>query len=432
MRPPVPTPTPAAADERAAAAATAEVDTPPDGQARPAVIWLDNGVLRLGFVPQAGGRLLSVQLHGQETLWRDADVLDDALHPVGAAVIGPHDGPMSAWVNLGGDKTWPAPQGWSGPTEWAGPPDPVLDSGPYDWALDSTAEGAVVLTLTSGDDPRTGLRLTRRIALAPGAAAYDVRLTATNTADREVTWALWNVTQRAAGEPGSGGVRVGVDPRDPRTVELAVGTAAPTSQVSDPGVVTLPHQDVVGKLGFPTATGWLAHAARGTTTTQVVEVDAAGEYPDGGSRVEVWMEYPLDTPLAHLGDLRPSHRIVEVEVLGPLTTLAPGAGTTLDFRCATTTGEDAVDAVAPAGHWSGAGRTPSEQVHFHPYVDGVLHPAADPDLVLARVRAGHRVAVAIDLPPGTPLAVQSGRAGDAALPAGVLPAAASTDPGAPS
>ncbi len=125
-------------------------------------LWLDNGIVRLGFVPESGGRLLSVRVGPVELLWRNPLLLDDDLTPVGGHVLAPNDGRMGDWVNYGGDKTWPAPQGWDGPHQWAGPPDPVLDSGPY--TVDATQDS---VTLTSGDDPRTGLRLTRRFSLTP-------------------------------------------------------------------------------------------------------------------------------------------------------------------------------------------------------------------------------------------------------------------------
>ncbi|WP_221933688.1 DUF4380 domain-containing protein [Aeromicrobium piscarium] len=356
---------------------------------RPEVVWLDNGILRLGVVPAAGGRLLSVALHGHETLWRNADLLDDDLHPRDGHRIEPHDGPMSAWSNYGGDKTWPAPQGWSGPGEWAGPPDPVLDSGPYAWSTDIGVDGAAVLTMTSADDARSGLRLQREIVLRPGESAYELTLRGTNVSDGPVSWSLWNVTQRAADAPGSGGVWVGVAPDDARTVELAIGTGAPSAEVAAPGIVYLAHQDVVGKLGFPTATGWLAHAAGGSTTTQVVPVDEGGEYPDGGSRVEVWMEHPLEQPIAHLGDLLPPARIVEVEVLSPRRTIEPGGQLEISVRCASADGERPVRSVAFAGHWS----APSAQgdgrfaVAFHAYVNGTLY-VGDDDQRIGEIAAG--------------------------------------------
>ncbi|MGO1768362.1 MAG: DUF4380 domain-containing protein [Microbacterium sp.] len=312
------------------------------GGARPDVVWLESARLRLGFVPALGGRLLSARLGDVETLWRDDAVLDDDLHPVTGHVPAPHDGEMSRWVNYGGDKTWPAPQGWSSPQEWAGPPDPVLDSGAYAWEGEQHEDGSAVVRMTSAPDPRTGLVLERRFRLGRGESGYDLRVTATNVSGRSVRWALWNVSQRAAGPVGQGGVWVDVDAdasADP--VPLVVGTGTPVWDAVGPAMIRVPHQDVVGKLGFPTASGRLSHAAGGTTTTMTFDAERLATYPDRGSRAEVWMEHPLESPLEHLGGLRPSHRIVEIEVLGPLRDLAPGETMSLDVRVDMTIGASA-------------------------------------------------------------------------------------------
>lgn len=299
---------------------------------RPDVIWLENDRLRLGVVPALGGRLLSACVDGVETLWRDPALLDADLHPVGGHTPVPHDGDMSVWVNYGGDKTWPAPQGWSSPQEWAGPPDSVLDSGAYAWEGERHDDGSVGVRMTSAPDPRTGLVLERRFRLGAAESGYDLRLTATNSSARPVRWALWNVSQRAAGT-GEGGVWIDVDADAPaEPVTLVVGTAAPQWGAVGRSCIHIPHQDVVGKLGFPTASGRLTHVADGTTTTMTFAPDRAAEYPDGGSRAEVWMEHPLDAPLDHLGGLQPAHRIVEIEVLGPQRELSPGEEMTLDVR----------------------------------------------------------------------------------------------------
>jgi hypothetical protein len=70
----------------------------------------------------------------------------------------------------------------------------------------------------------------------------------------------------------------------------------------------------------PGTAGWVTYGA----LTLSFAVDPAGEYPDAGSPLEIWLEHPLPQPLAELGDLDPPARIVELEVLGPLTTLEPG------------------------------------------------------------------------------------------------------------
>jgi hypothetical protein len=297
------------------------------------VVWLDNGRLRLGIVPLLGGRLLSLVHDGAELLWRNTALLDDRLHPVGGHRPAPTSGPMADWANYGGDKTWPAPQGWSSAREWAGPPDPVLDSGPYTAEVREEGDGAAV-TLESGHDPRTGLRLRREIRLGAGRAWYDLRLTAVNESSAPVRWALWNIAQY----PGGGVVRVEVEAGSGEPVELAVGTAAPTWTRAGAGeragtdVLEVPAQEVVGKLGFPGATGRLTYARRGHRLTMEWDVRAGAAYPDGGSRAEVWMEHPLERPLEHLGGLNPPDRIVECEALGPWERLEPGAATSLGVR----------------------------------------------------------------------------------------------------
>ncbi|MGX6447018.1 DUF4380 domain-containing protein [Patulibacter sp. S7RM1-6] len=297
-----------------------------DADGPDAVHWLRAGALELGIVPALGARLLALRWDGRELLYRNARLVDERLHRTAAeAALPPVDATMGSWRNYGGDKTWPAPQGWSGPGEWAGPPDPVLDSGA--WEADvSHDEDRVVLDLRSAADPRTGLRLRRRFVVGPDGDGFALELGMENASAAPVTWSLWNVTQVAGGRDPQGGLHVGVDadhPSEP-VVELLAGTGVPRwAHVAD-GHVLVPDQDVVGKLGVPAASGWLAYASEGLLLTQTFPVDRGAAYPDRGSRVEAWLEHPLDAPLRELGDLQPRDRVVECEVLGPRTTLAPG------------------------------------------------------------------------------------------------------------
>ncbi|MFE6386797.1 hypothetical protein [Nocardiopsis dassonvillei] len=350
------------------------------------LVVLDNGVLRLTAAPALGGRLLSVRHRGREHLYRNPRLLGEDLQPVEGVVLGPVDGPMSAWNNVGGDKTWPAPQGWDGPDEWAGPPDSVLDSGPYTAETSTAPDGSAVLTLTSGDDPRSGLRLVRRLTLAPDSAAYRLDLEAVNVSGTTRRWALWNVTQLdggpgetggtdgpggsgdsggtggpsgfdgqqdgPGGPDGARGVYVGVSGPGPHTVPLVAGNGRPRVVEHTPSVVRVPLQDVVGKVGFPTASGWLADVGAEGTLTQRFAVREGAEYPDGGSRAEVWLECPVDRPLEHLGGLCPVDRVTEVEALGPLTELEPGQSTSLAVEFGFGTGTGPVAEVTPDGFWS--------------------------------------------------------------------------------
>lgn len=284
---------------------------------------VDNGDLRLAFLPTVGGRLISIRCGGAELLWRNPDYLDEALGTVRPrSTWAPLDGGMGSWPNVGGAKTWPAPQGWSGPDQWPGPPDGVLDSG--EWSLASawsTDARRLTVRMTSPDDERTGLRVTRELTVPASGATFHQCTTFTNVSARPVRWAVWEVAQV---DTASGG-EVWVD---------VAGTADPVDLVDAFGRVRVGSveggrrrvaiDDVVGKVGFTDATGALSfRRPDGAGVDWRFDVPA-GHYPDGGCQVELWMQYPTPEPLEGPGSLHPAARLVELEALTPITGLAPG------------------------------------------------------------------------------------------------------------
>jgi hypothetical protein len=307
--------------------------------------WRSNGVLRVGVAPRLGGRLLALRLGETELVYRNAQLVDADLRPTAAvAQLPPVDGTLASWRNWGGDKTWPAPQGWTTDAEWHGPPDPVLDGGAYEVAEDGGA-----LVMISPTDPRTGLRITRSVRLDPCAAKVTLDLAFENVAERPVRWAIWNVTQLPGASPERrrDGVFVGVD--DPAVVVLFAATGTPRHARAAAGVLHVAPQDVVGKLGFPGAVGWLALARDDVVLTQRWPVREGAEYPDRGSRAEVWLQHPLERPLEDLGGLRPTDRVVELEALAPLVDLSPGERSTLEVEIGACAAPAPVLAVGPHG-----------------------------------------------------------------------------------
>ena len=239
------------------------------------------------------------------------------------------DGTMGSWVNVGGSKTWPAPQGWDGPDEWAGPPDPVLDAGAYAVLSSSGVDGDRV-TLTSGDDPRTGVRIRREFVVPPSGGWFSHTATLTNASQRSVRWSAWEVTQV---DTSLGGEIVVDATGDPLALLVAEGSPGWSSQA---GRVHVPVQPTVAKLGFRQATGRLAYRrGDGAGLVQEAKVTPGAAYPDGGCPVELWLQHPLPEPLAEFGGLHPDAHLVELETLSPLTDLAPGESVTLevDWRC---------------------------------------------------------------------------------------------------
>lgn len=300
------------------------------------VIHLGNGELSLAFLPQVGGRLISIEIGGTEVLWRNPHHLDDRLRPRTPWTHWPRpDGSMGSWVNVGGSKTWPAPQGWSGSGEWPGPPDGVLDSGTYRAQASVDAAGAAHLTLTSAVDPVTGLQITRRFTLpSMGTAFFQTSSFANRSAD-PITWSIWEVAQ------------VDTNPQDVRRpsgrIEVeTVGDSEPVRMIEAVGrlqytvrsaMTDVPVQATVGKLGFPTAAGtvrWLRGDGLHLTMSTRRRPDAT--YPDGGCTAEIWLQYPIPEPLAEFGGLHPDAHLAELELLSPLEVIPPGGNSSMDIH----------------------------------------------------------------------------------------------------
>jgi hypothetical protein len=296
------------------------------------VVRVCNDVLALSFLPEVGGRLISLEVAGAELLWRNPAWLTGDLSPTTPHQEWPTpDETMGSWANVGGSKTWPAPQGWEGADQWPGPPDPVLDAGAY--ALEITARpDAVLICLTSEDDRRTGLCIRREFRVPAHGDSFSHVATLTNTSARRVRWSAWEVTQVATALGGE--IVVDVDSHEvPLTLLAAHGTPDSTTEA---GRSHIPVLDVVAKLGFPHATGrvsWLR--SDGARLAQEMRRENGAVYPDGGCPVELWLQHPMPAPLEELGGLQPDAHLVELETLSPLRDLEPGESTrhVVTWRC---------------------------------------------------------------------------------------------------
>jgi len=290
--------------------------------------------LRLAFWPGCGGRLISASTGGTELLWRNPDYFDaDGRLIRPRDTWQPLDATMGSWANVGGSKTWPAPQGWSGPGEWPGPPDGVLDSGRWQCTRSEHSSGDRTVVMTSPADTRTGLVVERRFDVPATGTSFTQRNRFTNSGDRPVTWSIWEVCQVDTSNAYDGGIiRVGVDDETPPVTMLSVvGTPSSGLLIGDERHLSV--QPVVGKLGFPNGNRLVGLTRPAGTGLEITfDAEPGASYPDGGSRVELWMQYPIPEPLAEFGGLHPQAHLVELEVLGPLTTLLPGHCSELALR----------------------------------------------------------------------------------------------------
>lgn len=290
----------------------------------------DNGTIALTFLPTVGGRLLSIVASGHELLWRNPQYFDADLRAVRPrsmwAVL---DDTFASWANVGGSKTWPAPQGWAGEGEWAGPPDAVLDAGVWSVEAAVAEGGAMTVSMTSPDDARTGLRIARRFELPASGAEFTQLTTFTNVSKRPVAWSIWEVCQVDTSEGGGlpstdAAIEVDVDGTESATTVNLGDYRGELVASHVGGQLIVPIQDVVAKIGFPTASGRIAYRGPHAGLEIHFESVPGADYPDGGSRAEIWMQSPQERPIVELSGLHPDAYLAELEVLSPRSIIGPG------------------------------------------------------------------------------------------------------------
>ena len=293
--------------------------------------------VRLNVVPELGGRILNYQLSEHHFLWVNPRLAGSnppptRLHPDGG------------WLNWGGDKVWIAPQGWQDDTQWPGPPDPVLDGGPYsvEWIEERDGGG---IRLTSGTGAASGMQLSRLLQMEEGTSRLRIRATMTNLGDRTRRWGLWFVTQLdAAARSGSTwnrNLRAYV-PAHPASVyseayRVLYGSDENPQFSNDGNFVSMHYQRIVGKIGIDSPGGWIAvvDGESGKVLVQSMRYQNGCEYPDGAT-IEIWTNglgtlsaYGRTAKMPESVEENPY--LIESELLGPLTTVAPGESASLTY-----------------------------------------------------------------------------------------------------
>lgn len=115
---------------------------------------LFNDWVRLTVVPQLGGRLMQVKFGEHEYLF---------VNPRYKGHYVPPSDSGREWINYGGDKLWPMPEG-HGEGYWPGPVSDFLDDGEYKLSIVSQADPCT-LRLEGPPDPATGLQYSREISI---------------------------------------------------------------------------------------------------------------------------------------------------------------------------------------------------------------------------------------------------------------------------
>lgn len=245
------------------------------------------------FIVPAIGRVMQLRLKGdpEGAFWENR-ALDGQLHL-------PESG---EWMNFGGDKCWPAPQSaWPEFQGHAWPPPVGFDSLPVKSAADERG-----LTLTSPVDLGFGIQVVRHVELAIEKPVMRIRTEYHKLAGAPVRVGVWSITQMR--EPERVFVLLAEKSKFAPGYLRLMETKPKQLRIED-GLLSLTrHPSTSVKIGTDgRSMAWVGRKC-------VVRIDAEpgpGEYPDGGCVTEV---YTNPDPLPY----------VELETLGPLTTVSPG------------------------------------------------------------------------------------------------------------
>ena len=197
------------------------------------------------------------------------------------------------------------------------------------YALDNSACTAQILDettlrVTAKPQPEAGVQKQIEVSLGPRERRLRIRSSIRNVADRPLTLAAWSVPiLRPGGRaflPLDAGPRTALDdvrriilwsyarPDDPRYRFSDQLIEIDHTRVRPPRSRRVRRRDDESKIGCDSTQGWAAYLFGTTLLIKRFPHQAGATYPDGGSTLEVYS----------------NHELLELEHLGPLTTIAPG------------------------------------------------------------------------------------------------------------
>lgn len=279
-----------------------------------------NDWLKVIFAPEIGGRIMQINLGGYDFLFNSklAIVTENYKEKAEAG----------QWINYGGEKLWPAPQGWGKKTHWPGPPDVVLDGGTF-----SLKKNGNEFHLESEVDSYTGLQVARTVSIDEKSTIIQIECAFENKSDEVKEWAIWPVAQLHAENFEDNCYEL--------VLPLPVQSYYPTGYQVVHGLVNNPQisikdqqlklqfQYLIGKINSDSDLGWVAYINRtnGKVYVNFFETEPAQKYPDH-STVQIWtqgrgMIYSRDKIKEFPNDVIQNPPYLEIELLSPLKSIEP-------------------------------------------------------------------------------------------------------------
>ena len=288
-----------------------------------------NDWVQLTFVPQLGGRLMQVTFNGHPYLFVNPVYKGKYISPAEAA---------GDWINYGGDKIWPLPEGNEDEQHWQGASTPLDDAA---YAFSILAQGArCTVRLEGPPDPPTGLQYTREISIGSDSPQISFHAITKNFTGHSITWSVQSVSQynlSDATDPKQYNHEFRVfAPLNPNSGYL-LGYHVRDGLANDPsyrvkdGLFQLNWKYLESEVWLDSTAGWIA-LVDGATQYAMVEKTkhiAGGDYPSKAT-VIFYKNGPtvqLDAkgmPYLRLSSLERTPYYMEAEMNSPMVTLGPG------------------------------------------------------------------------------------------------------------
>jgi len=148
---------------------------------------LSNDWVKLTFVPRLGGRLMQVRFGDHDYLFINPKYKGQYFPPM-------QPGQESHWINYGGDKIWPLPEGTGDDQHWPGPISDNLDDGDYQFSVVNQSQTCTV-RLEGLADRRTGLQYSRDISITSDSPGIHFHAVMKNASERAIRWSVQSVSQ---------------------------------------------------------------------------------------------------------------------------------------------------------------------------------------------------------------------------------------------
>ncbi|HKM76341.1 MAG TPA: DUF4380 domain-containing protein [Candidatus Bathyarchaeia archaeon] len=292
---------------------------------------LANDLIEVQVVPNIGGRIIQLKLEDFEYFW-----VNDQL--AGKSPTASGVGDNDTWLNYGGSKLWPAPQGWGDENLWPGPPDAVLDGSPHLGSVITPNGQFASVQVTSQKDKRSGIQFTRRIEIYESTAHVSIDCKMKNIDTKPRRWGIWQVTQHNTANRKHPGYDenvhvycpINTKSKHPKGYKVIYGPQDNPEFKIDNGMISAKYLHQVGKIGLDCSAGWyaLVYETYGYVFVERFDWIPGREYPDDAS-FELWTQgrgtikaYGKETKMPD--KLEENPYLLETEVLSSFARIHPG------------------------------------------------------------------------------------------------------------